>query len=404
MRLLIISQHYPPENSGNASRVSDMAEKLVAAGAEVTVLCPHPTFPTGTFRRSWKWTNSDVRSGVRVVNLWAWQPRAKDPGFASRIAYYLTFPIHAMVWALLRPRKFDVIIGSAPPVFTGIPGLAVKLFYRRKQFVVEVRDLWIDAAVGLGFVKEGSITTRLSRRFERACYRSADLIAVTTPDVAAKIERRFPSVDTPIVVVPNGVDTTRFLPTQSPKKTQFLYAGNIGHAQDLEKVIEAIGIVRARHPTAKLVLAGAGDTTAKLVAFTKGRGLQDAVEFAGVVSRDRVPGLYAESIAGLAPLRDIPTLEYAVPTKAYEALGCGVPFLGTGIGEIRRLAKESGGGIIAENDSTAIADAMIWLIEHPSEASEMARIGREYVVKNYDRKNIATRYLESLTKTWNGAS
>lgn len=394
MRIVIVSQHFPPENSGNASRVSDMAEKLAEQGADVTVLAPHPTFPTGTFKRTWSLRKTSRRGKVRVVNLWAWQPRAKDPGFLSRTAYYLTFPLHAAMWALFNKRSYDVIVGSTPPVFTGIPGWLVA---RRKAFVVEVRDLWIDAAVGLGFVKEGSLLTKWSRKFERSCYLKASLIAVTTEDVASKIKARTPEIKAPIIVVPNGVDTSKFQPVQVPKKRQFVYAGNIGHAQDLELVIDAVGIVRKAYPDVRLVLAGDGDTRASLEAHTRARDLAANVDFPGVLARERVPGLYGESIAGLAPLKAIPTLEYAVPTKAYEALGCGVPFLGTGIGEIRNLAKESGGGVIADNTAGSIAEKMIWLIEHPEAAAEMAKAGRSYVTEHYDRGAIAARYFIALT-------
>lgn len=395
MRVVIVSQHFPPENSGNASRVSDMAEKMAAQGVDVTVLAPHPTFPTGSFPRAWRWRNRSKWHGAKLINLWSWQPQAKDPGFLSRVAYYLTFPIHATLWAIFNARSYDVIVGSTPPVFTGMPGIVVRAIFRNKKIVVEVRDLWIDAAVSLGFVKEGSLFTRLGRRFERRAFLKAHLIAVTTDDVAAKIRARG-ETRAPIVVVPNGVDATRFRPLDGAKKTRFLYAGNIGHAQDLETVIAALAIVREKHPEAELVLAGGGDTAGSLKSFAAQKKLGDAVHFPGNLSRDEVARLYSTSIAGLAPLKALKTLEYAVPTKAYEAMACGVPYLGTGVGEIERLAIASSGGIVAKNTAEDVARVMAWLIEHPSEAAAMGKAGRAYVEARYDRAGIATNYVAAL--------
>ena len=92
--ILIISQHFPPERSGNASRIYDMACNLTTQGVNVHVISPFPTFPTGTFPRTWKKSSDSRIHGIDVTNLWAWQPISKDPGFVSRMCYYLLFPQH----------------------------------------------------------------------------------------------------------------------------------------------------------------------------------------------------------------------------------------------------------------------------------------------------------------------
>ena len=86
-RVCIVSQHFPPEKSGNASRIHDTAAHLADLGFDVTVLAPHPTFPTGSFQRTWRRSDVQEVGGVRVVRLWTWQPASGDPGFLSRMAY-----------------------------------------------------------------------------------------------------------------------------------------------------------------------------------------------------------------------------------------------------------------------------------------------------------------------------
>ncbi|NQS78624.1 MAG: glycosyltransferase WbuB, partial [Methanoculleus bourgensis] len=125
-RVCIISQHFPPEKSGNASRIYDTAVHLAKLGIDVTVLAPHPTFPTGSFPRTWRRAREGAVDGVRVVRLWTWQPGSGDPGFTSRMAYYLLFPLHALLWLCSPRNRFDVIITSAPPLFTGIPGYVLR--------------------------------------------------------------------------------------------------------------------------------------------------------------------------------------------------------------------------------------------------------------------------------------
>ena len=129
--VLIVSQLYSPETGGNASRIGDMAKQLNALGLDVHILSPHPTLPFGTFRRSWKRKADRVDDGINVTSLWTWQPESGDPGFVSRMAYYLIFSIHAAVWALINRKKYDVIITSSPPIFVTLPGMLPKLIFRQ---------------------------------------------------------------------------------------------------------------------------------------------------------------------------------------------------------------------------------------------------------------------------------
>ena len=388
MEILIVSQHFPPEKSGNASRIFDMSSHLQKMVANVTVLAPHPRFPPGSFKRKWNISESRDLDGIKVVNLLAWQPGSQDPGFVKRMAYYLSFPFHSILWIFFNFRKFDVIITSAPPIFTGLGGIPAKLLFKKK-WVMDVRDLWINASISLGFLKKGSLFEKMSRAYEQVCYSNADMICVTTEELGQDIVRTYKNVDgNKIKVTPNGVDTGFFYPMEVTKKNRIIYAGNIGHAQDLEDVILAMKKVN-EHFDLKLTIAGAGDIKEYLERLTKENNLTGYVEFPGLVPREDVPKMLSESLMGVAPLKKLKTLEYAVPTKAYEYMACGIPFVGCGEGEIRKLAEKSGGGVIAENDPDAIAEVIIDLLKSFEKRSEIGTKGRDFVEKHYSRQQIA---------------
>ena len=141
----------------------------------------------------------------------------------------------------------------------------------------------------------------------------------------------------------------------------------------------------------KFIIAGAGDIKEHLEDIVKSEGLEDIVQFPGTIPREEVPQLIAESLLGVAPLKDIPTLEYAAPTKVYEYMSCGTPFVGCGKGEISRIANGSGGGVIADNTPEAIAATILDLVQDPTRMKTMAWSGREYVVNNFDRGAIAAK-------------
>ncbi|WP_440946604.1 glycosyltransferase family 4 protein [Methanosarcina sp. T3] len=395
MRILIISQHFPPEKSGNASRIFDMSSHLRKLGVNVNVLAPYPSFPSGSFKRKWSISESGTLNGVDLVNLFAWQPNREDPGFVGRIAYYLTFPLHTIIWILFNFSKFDVIITSAPPIFTGFGGIPAKLLFKKK-WVMDVRDLWINASISLGFLKKGSLFEKMSRAYEQICYSNADMICVTTEELGQDISRTYKSIDMKkIKVTPNGVDTDFFYPVDVPKKNQIIYAGNIGHAQDLEDVILAMKKVNEQFDL-KLLIVGDGDIKGYLEKITIENGLTDYVEFPGLLPREEIPKMLSESLIGVAPLKKLKTLEYAVPTKVYEYMACRIPFVGCGEGEIRKLAERSSGGIIAENEPDSIADTILYLLKNPEKQAEMGKKGRAFVDKHYSRQQIAANLKSGL--------
>ena len=110
--------------------------------------------------------------------------------------------------------------------------------------------------------------------------------------------------------------------------------------------------------TSRLVIVGDGDLKEQLIRTARENGLEDCVIFRDLVPRDEVPELISESCIGVAPLKDVETLEYAIPTKVFEYMACGIPFVGCSRGEIANIAEQSRAGIIARNNVRAIADAI----------------------------------------------
>jgi len=339
---------------------------------------------------------------VTVHRLWTWQPTEADPGTLSRLGYYVTFAVHALLWLLVYGRRYDVVLTTTPPISTGLPGFVPSL--TGAWWVVDVRDLWIDASVSLGFIEEGSLVERASRAFQRRVLETADIVTVTTETLRETLRDEFGADLTGrTVVVPNGVDMARFgttppdrngeTPRRGDDRPVLVYVGNIGHAQDLDVCVRAMEAVSA---DAVLRLVGGGDAVPSLKRLVRSRGLDDRVEFVEPVPREEIPGILARADVGLAPLVDDEELAYAMPTKVYEYLGSRLPVVVTGRGELKRFVEESGGGVHAPNDVDAVAAAIDDLLADDERRAEMAANGYEYVRSEYDREHIASRLDDHL--------
>jgi glycosyltransferase involved in cell wall biosynthesis len=253
-------------------------------GVDVTVLSPHPTFPTGSFPKTWRLSRRRTVDGVQSINLWNWQPSSQDPGFLSRMAYYLIFPLHAALWSSVHYRSYDVIITSAPPLFTHITGKIAKTIFR-KPWIVEVRDLWIDGSISLGFLRKGSLYERLSRGLEHDALQSADRIMVTTDELGRRLSPE-PSIQKKIRWLPNGVDTSFFQPSNGSKIDRLIYAGNIGHAQDLENVILSLKIILQKRELG-LCIVGDGDIRSHLMKLVETEGYRTMSPSQGLLRERR---------------------------------------------------------------------------------------------------------------------
>ena len=394
MELLIICDTFPPERVGSY-RMYDLAINLPTDKVQVTVIAPPPTFPFGNFKHTWKLMSMQYHNNIKIINLWTWQPRTVDPNLINRILYYLVMPLCAAFWIVFN-HNFEIIItssGSSP--FPFLPGLLSKLVFKKK-WVIDIRDLFVDGAINLGFLKSGSIIERLGRYFEEYCYSHADFISVVSPGGQKGIMRYNFEKDK-LVLIQNATNTDIFYPRKVEKKRQLVLIGNLGYASDFECLI--LAMKRLIEYDIKLLIVGGGDVQEKLKASVKNKRLDDYIVFTGLINRTKVPEIISESLIGLATIKK--GLDDMIPAKLYDYMACEVPFVACGSQNLREFAESSGAGMVVDNDPEAIAKSIKFLIEHPEIRKNMGQNGREYCEKYNNRKIMANNFsnlFEKLTR------
>jgi glycosyltransferase involved in cell wall biosynthesis len=123
------------------------------------------------------------------------------------------------------------------------------------------------------------------------------------------------------------------------------------------------------------------------------------VEFIEQQPKARVPLFYAACDLGLVTLRDTPLFQEVLPSKIFEYLGMQRPVLLNVAGEARQLVERAGAGeFLPPDDPGAMADAVLRLSAHSDQLDQMGRAGHDYVLKHFNRRDLAKQYLKILER------
>ena len=402
MRILYLSQYFPPEVGATQTRAYEMARGLVQAGHQVTMLTELPNHPAGIVQPGYRrrlWVRRELE-GIEVWHGWVWASPRKN--FLNRMAFYWSYMAGATLMGLLARGRYDAIYCTSPPLFAGGAVLALH-FLRRTPLFFEIRDLWPESAVEMGELNNRR-AIQLSSWLADQCYRHSHHLVVVTEGIRqALLQKGIPAGK--ITLIPNGANTELFQPQpdaaatlrqqlQLQQKFVVLYAGILGLAQGLETVLDAAALLRP-YPHIHFLLVGTGPREQALHHYAQNNGLTN-VQFLGQQPREAMPATLSLADVAVVPLRDVPVFAGALPSKLFDAWACACPTLTSIRGEAQRLVEQAGAGqFVTPENSTELAQAILALCEQPEKRREMGERGRVFVNQHYSRQAQA-RHLVKL--------
>ena len=182
MKILYVSQYFPPEMGAPAARAAELSRHWAAAGHAATVLTGFPNHPTGVvppeYRGQLRRLVAHERiGGVNVVRTWL-LPFPNRNAF-KRTLNYSSFCASAAVTGLFLSRP-DVVIATSPQLLVALSGWWLARC-KRVPFVFEVRDLWPESLAAVGMGNSHSLLHRALAKIAGFLYSHADRVVVVTP-------------------------------------------------------------------------------------------------------------------------------------------------------------------------------------------------------------------------------
>lgn len=399
MRILYISQYFPPEIGAPAVRVHDLARLWVQQGHEVTVLTGFPNHPTGVLNPAYrkKFRRLTVREsvdGIDVVRTWL-LPLPNRKAF-ERILNYSSFMFSAALRGFFL-KKYDVVISTSPQLLVGLSGLFISRL-RGGKFIFEVRDLWPESLIATGTSGEDSFMYRALRRISSYLYRKADHVVVVTPAFKKYIAGHFDCVPEKISVVANGVDLEWFEEAQAgyvpARNGKFVvsFIGTIGNAHGVEVILEAAQMLRESDPSVVFQIVGDGAERAKIQESVHRAGARN-VRILPQQPRSKVPALIWDSDVCLVLLKQSEVFKTVIPTKMLEFMACGRPVILGVEGQAMEILEAAHGGVgIPPGNAEALAAAVIMLQAQPQLRELYGKNASAYIGENFSRKTTAMAY------------
>ena len=404
MRILFLSDNFPPETNAPAIRTYQHAREWVREGHEVTVVTCAPNFPTGRVHDGYRNRPYAVEEtdGIRVVRVWTYVTANK--GTVRRSFDYLSFMLSG-VPASLWQRRPDVVVGTSPQLFAAL-GAWIVGSIRRVPSVFELRDLWPESIAAVGAGGRG-LPYRLLGRLADFLYRNVDKIICVTESFVRVLESRGIPAEKMAVVL-NGVDPDEFRPEEPDSAVrlelgvgadEFLatYAGTVGLAHSLTTVLDAADMTRA--DGIRYLIVGDGAERERLLAEVERRGLSNVTILPGQ-PRGRVPKILAASDAIIVHLRDDPLFETVIPSKIFEAMAVAKPIILGVRGESAAIVERIGCGVtVAPERPHELASAARRLKADPSARLVMGKQGRRAAESEFSRRAAAQKMLAVLLET-----
>jgi len=376
MKILIIAYWNDPrfkEKAGGLIRMYSLADNLTDLGHQVTLLLPKLGFPKAQ-------THAHVIA-IPFLDLPLLRP------FSFHV-------LSALCLLCLCLKKIDRIYVRQMNSF--LPLLIARLYGIFAYF-----EIPNDPYIGYSLI--GKYKRRMVKGIDSFCMRLCDKIVVLSEWSKQRINTLGGIPLSKILVFPSGTDTGLFHPMEKENSCRRLkldsslsYIGFIGSFfayQGIDILIDAASPVLNRFHNARFLLVGDGPMRTTWETMVLEKKLRDHFIFTGHVPYRNVPDYIGAMDVCVAPHHR--ETNQASPVKLFDYMASGHPIVASDIEVVREIIADSGCAIlVSPNKAEECAKAIITLLEDDALRRDMAKKGRKYAVKHYDRNKL-TKYLFS---------
>lgn len=391
-RLLIVSQHFWPENF----RITDIVEGFTADEIEVDVLCGLPNYPHGEWFSGYRYASPRKQEYAGATIFRAGEIRRKGNTSLRIFLNYISFPFFALFsLPRLHGRKYDAVFCyETSPVLMMLPAIVYAKTHRI-PLTTYVLDLWPDNLYSVMPI-QNPFLRKVASAVSNWHYRRSNKLIAMSDGLAQRLKQVVGKKNIEITVIPQYCEDFYAVPVQDQKlqnkfKDNFtiLFAGNMSPAQDLENLVNAMEIVNKQGKNSILcLLVGDGMSKDALQKQIKDKNLMNSFLFCGSIPATDIPKWTNTADVLFAGLIKSENLSLTVPAKITSYFAAGKPMLIAADAAAAEVAKDSGAALVSPaSDAQGLAKNILSLYHTSKEdLANMGIRGYKYYEKNFKRE------------------
>ena len=352
MKILIVCQLYYPENVV----ITNIAEKLVSFGHDVTVLTGKPNYGYGYILPAYENVSSEVINGVKVerVNI---KPRQKSR--ISIIKNYLSFWTNSKKWIKKTKEQFDIVYSmSLSPVTI----LSAGNLYKKRNgvpHVVHCVDLWPESVLVTKAVRKNSLLYRILYIWSKKLYSKADKILIGSPSFEKYFHDvlKISNIKMNFIPQPSLVEQSDLPPFPFDNKYfNILYCGNLGLIQQIPFIPEAMKELKGSNIRFNII--GMGPLSDYLENKIKEYGLENNVIYYGPIPALQASAYFKGADALYVSLKDEGTVGKTIPNKLVMSMAFAKPILAMLEGDGKDVLVEADGAVFSAQSTESLVSAI----------------------------------------------
>ncbi len=398
MKILFITDNFPPEVNAPATRTYEHCREWIQSGAEITIITCTPNFPNGKVYQGYKnkLYQKEIHEGITIIRVWSYI--APNNGFIKRVLDYFSFSIMAFLVGVF--QKHDIIIATSPQFFTTWSAWGISKI-RSKPWIFELRDLWPESIRTVGAMKEG-IALRLLEKIELALYHDANYIIPVTNAFKENLIKRGVDAEK-IKVITNGANIKYFFMRKKEQqllkelnltnKFVFGYIGTHGMAHSLDFIVQSIAKIDS--DSIHFLFIGDGSMKSTIIELASKLSLKN-ITFLDSIPKEEVPRYLSIIDVSLAPLIKSDTFKTVIPSKIFEASAMQKPTLLGVEGEAQKILEHYHAGLCFKPEEEDDFISKVYRLAKDKEAYSRYQKGCSALAQAYNRQLLAKQMLQHI--------
>lgn len=406
MKVLFLPTYFRPERTSSSHLTENRCDAFINAGFFLRVYTPSPTRGISEkerllYKRCLR--KESLYGGKMTVLRFSLFREGKNPVLRA-LRYVLACVKHFYYGCKVKDADL-IFVDSTPPIQGAMAVMVKKV--TGVPVVYNLQDIFPDSLVGTGLAKKGGIFWKIGRKIEDFTYRNVDKIIVISEDFKRNIMAKGVPEEK-IEVIYNWVDEKAVVPIEKEDNPLFeelgisrdlfhvVYAGNLGHAQNVQVLLDCAKRLRNERGI-EFVVLGTGGLKEEQEKYARENELNN-VKFFPLQSMEKVAQVYSMADVALVSCKK-GLGGSAMPSKTWSILSAGTPVVCSFDkgGDLQRIIEDNQLGLFSEaGDVEGLVENVLFFYQNKEICREYGKNGRAFIEKNLTREVGTAKYVQVL--------